>query len=266
MKPILIVGGGAAGLTVAKCLARRGRPFRILEQSRQRVDRGLGLWGRAQAVLHDLGLAKLLNRQALIPAAAYRSRNGVWLSHSSNTERNRQRVCTIRESSLLQALEAGLPADAVERGADVVTINQGTDGVTLTLADGRSIDGALVIGADGVHSTVRRVAFPGQTGAVNTGFVSHGGLLQPPSVGFFDRFFERKDGGSWPPLDLGERLAFETLGSGRRFALVPLSSGEAFWFATRPMATDHEAEGTDAVALRELRAAYDGWHAPVPAQ
>ena len=112
-RPVLIVGGGAAGLTLARCLANRGRAFLLFEQQHARPDRGLGLWGRAQGALRELGLQDLLDspgRARYIPAAAYRSRSGDWLSRCSDTPSNAARVVALRESHLLEALEAGLPA------------------------------------------------------------------------------------------------------------------------------------------------------------
>ena len=59
--PILIVGAGPAGLTLARSLARRGRAVRVFDAQCRRPERGLGLWGRAQAALRTLGHGDLLD-------------------------------------------------------------------------------------------------------------------------------------------------------------------------------------------------------------
>ena len=106
--------------------------------------------------------------------------------------------------------------------------------MSVRLEDGQTAEGSVVVGADGVGSTVRRLLWPGGAPAVDLGLVSAAGIAER---GF------------------GEALAFETLSGGSRFALVPLSDGACFWFATRP------ADSADASSLEE---AYAGWHAPIP--
>ena len=55
MRPLIIVGGGVAGLTLARSLTLRGVPTRVLEASRtRRVDRGLGIWGLPQGAAQQL--------------------------------------------------------------------------------------------------------------------------------------------------------------------------------------------------------------------
>ncbi len=55
---ILIVGAGAAGLTLAIDLARRGVAFRLIEKLDEpfRGSRGKGIQPRSQEVFEDLGL------------------------------------------------------------------------------------------------------------------------------------------------------------------------------------------------------------------
>lgn len=257
----MVVGAGVAGLTLARALTLGGRSVKVLERAVHRVDRGLGLWGRSHVALRQLGLDALLDCPATtmrIPAAAYRSVSGEWLSRCTEMPLNRERVTTLRESALLQELENRLPEGTVERGVEVIDVRQSASGIELGLADGRSIAGSVVVGADGVRSAIRRLAFPEAAEAIDTGFVSHGGLLLSPSPGALDAIF--------PPATADEEspLAFETLSAGRRFAMVPLAAGSGFWFATRPMALGSTNEHADATGLRTLRAAYEGWHSPIP--
>ncbi len=252
---VLVVGAGPAGLTLARSLARRGREVRVFERSVTRPDRGLGLWGKAQVALRQLGLGPLLDDASVthyIPPAGYRSRDGAWLSCSSRKQENRRRVATLLDSRLCAALEAGMPAGTVVRGAAVSGVDQRADGVRLSFEDGSAAEGELVVGADGVLSAVRRLAFPAAAGPVARGWVCHSAILPPPD-------------GRLPTYET-DPLAFETLSGGRRFAMVPLARGGAFWFATRRVAPADapRSHGTDGAAVGSLRAAYDGWHAPIP--
>ena len=232
--PVLIVGSGVAGLTLARTLSRSAVPFRLIAPPAARVDRGLGLWGRSQVALAEIGLSQLLETRAhRIPAAAYRSHSGTWLSRCSESPRNSRRVATLRESELLAALRNGLPPTSIVDGS-VAAVEDGPEGVSVRLEDGQTAEGSVVVGADGVGSTVRRLLWPGGAPAVDLGLVSASGIAE--------RGFD-------------EDLAFETLSGGSRFALVPLSDGACFWFATQP------ADSADASSLEE---AYAGWHAPIP--
>jgi FAD-dependent urate hydroxylase len=276
--PILIVGAGPAGLTLARSLALRGRACRVFDATTRRPERGLGLWGRAQAALRMLGHGPLLDNVDTTlgsPAAAYRGRNGEWLSASSDTDYNRRRVSTLRESLLLADLERELPAGTVQRGAELVAVedNGASSGtIGLRFADGSHADGSAVVGADGACSTVRQLAFGGAPcGAIDSGMYSFGGLLSPLAVANLVSSGGRTDSAKY---SRPTAHAFETLSRGRRFACVPLADGDAFWFATLSEAdlfksavavgVDLRNDGGGELVLKALREAYDGFHSPIP--
>ena len=228
---ILIAGAGPAGLTLASALHRRGCAVAVYERQRRRPDRGLGLWGRSQVVLRELGLANLLDDCHRIPAAAYRSRDGAWLSRSSDTPANRVAVATLRESALLASLEASLPQGTVRRGASLAAVREEEDGVAVQLEDGHVERGTVLVGADGVGSAVRRFAFGEPAGAlIDTAQVSVSGILSPTAIANLS-----DSGGRTDTHADSLAHAFETLSAGRRFAVVPLADGGAFWFATCPV-------------------------------
>ena len=60
----------------------------------------------------------------------------------------------------MKTLQDGLPPDAQEKllsNKKVTEVVSGPDGVKVTCADGTSYEGTLVVGADGAHSTVRKL-------------------------------------------------------------------------------------------------------------
>ena len=208
-----------------------------------------------------------------IPAAAYRSHGGQWLSRSSAAPHNTQRVCTLRESDLLAALADGLPTEQLRLGTECTAVEPATvnsaaeaGALRLHLSDGTHIDGATLVIADGAGSALRRTLFPttATQEADDTGLVSFSGILEERSL----------------PEGIAEPLAFETLSGGARFALVPLSRGGCFWFATlnrdtveRALAKAQHAalgragsagpENAPPGAIGAVRELFRGWHAPI---
>lgn len=70
------------------------------------------------------------------------------------------RLCSIMRSDLEKVLRDNLPRDVDLRfGASVSDVFHRDEGVTLTLVDGSELDADLLIGADGIHSTVRALVF-----------------------------------------------------------------------------------------------------------
>jgi 2-polyprenyl-6-methoxyphenol hydroxylase-like FAD-dependent oxidoreductase len=177
---VLICGAGAAGLTLALDLARRGVPFRLIE--RQDVpfhgSRGKGIQPRTLEAFEDLGIVDravalggpyppqrvhaadgshvetpLAAAQAVTPAEPYDT--PLMLPQYLTEQVMRGRL-----------LELG---QRVEFGLALTGLDQDADGVTVTLA-GRGGESCLraryVVGTDGGRSTVRHLldlGFPGKT-------------------------------------------------------------------------------------------------------
>jgi 2-polyprenyl-6-methoxyphenol hydroxylase-like FAD-dependent oxidoreductase len=68
-------------------------------------------------------------------------------------------VCILRPVLHGMLLEA-IGSDAVELGADAVTFEPSNDGVELIVRDGRTATGQILVGADGVGSTIRYALHP----------------------------------------------------------------------------------------------------------
>ena len=100
-------------------------------------------------------------------------------------------------------------------------------------AQGASLEGPLIIGADGVGSAVRDAVVPG---------------VAPRPAGY----------GAWRAVaQTGEKTpsrASETMGRGKRFGIAPLRGGRTYWFAV-PSRDD----GND-----ELEEEFADWHQPIP--
>jgi 2-polyprenyl-6-methoxyphenol hydroxylase-like FAD-dependent oxidoreductase len=123
-------------------------------------------------------------------------------------------------------------------------VSQDSDGAMVRCADGQQHRGAVVIGADGIHSTVRRmlgdaakVRYAGYT--CWRGSAALEGALLPAGC------------------------AIETWGRGARFGLAPMGSGRVYWYATT-----NALEGTDVgpgIQKLIVRDLFADWHEPIPA-
>lgn len=159
---VLIVGAGIAGLAAGVALARHGITADIVERAEEWRTAGAGMYLQVNAVraLDDLGLAEAVEkrgapvrRQSIFddrgrPLAAMDVK-AIWGS---------DRSLALHRADLHEVMRDAARAVPVRLGTTVTAL-EGFDPVRVTFSDGSTGDYDLVIGADGVHSTVRELAF-----------------------------------------------------------------------------------------------------------
>ncbi|KAL5561214.1 hypothetical protein UlMin_030961 [Ulmus minor] len=137
---IVIVGAGIAGLTTSLALHRLGVPSLVLESSDQLRVTGFALTVRSNGwkVLEALGIAHSLRQQ-------HWKLPGV------------QEIRRVRRKELLESFVNELPSSTIRFSSKVVCIEE-SDGYfkLLHLSDGTAIRTKVLIGCDGVNSTVAR--------------------------------------------------------------------------------------------------------------
>ena len=164
---VVIVGAGPTGLTLGIELARREVPFLLIERDvvPPATSRAIGLQTRTAEMLHILGIPQ----QSLQPSIQPRS---LCLEEGSRTlacitfdaaDSGGVALTVIDESDTERILQTRLEAlgGAVQRGAELLSFQIDDDGVTATLRDAsgeREVRSRYLVGADGAHSLVRRVA------------------------------------------------------------------------------------------------------------
>jgi 2-polyprenyl-6-methoxyphenol hydroxylase-like FAD-dependent oxidoreductase len=168
---VIVVGAGPTGLMLAGELAEAGVPVKILERRAEEsnLTRAFGVNARTLELLDMRGMADELVAQGF-PVPEVRPRYGrhqlrLGLRHP---ESRFPYLLIVQQASTEVLLERrvrrlGVP---IVRDAEVTDLRQDADGVTLTLAGGRSERADYVVGCDGAHSTVRRllaVGFSGRT-------------------------------------------------------------------------------------------------------
>ena len=160
---VLIVGGGIAGSALKRALGQRGIPAAIAERKPARTDGGLAinLPGNAVAAVNALGLGEdLLKLGRPVPRREYRNSKGRLLfavDEAAFWGPDRLPRCVRRADllTLLQGQDAALTAEP----SSVASLQPIESGVEVTFADGRKQAHGFVVGADGVHSTVRTGVF-----------------------------------------------------------------------------------------------------------
>ena len=163
---VIIVGGGPGGSTAAAFLGNKGRKVLLLDKEKWPRDKTCGdaISGKSISMLREMGLIEAVEKadHGEIEGITFSSTNGKVVSvplRKKDGEIGRGYVCRrfVYDNILFQ--NAKKYADAIE-GATVVSLLRESGGkvigVKATAVDGQEYDfhGKIIIGADGVNSTV----------------------------------------------------------------------------------------------------------------
>jgi 2-polyprenyl-6-methoxyphenol hydroxylase-like FAD-dependent oxidoreductase len=162
---LLVVGGGIAGFGLARALSLRGVSCALVERLPAPPGSGLGLNlpGNALRALAALGLAEeVVDRGMRIRRREYRNRTGRLLfavDEEGFWGQVGPSVC-LRRGDLLDVLRASIPEVTPRWGTSLVLAELVDEGVRVQLEPGLAETYDFVVGADGVHSAVRRALLP----------------------------------------------------------------------------------------------------------
>jgi 2-polyprenyl-6-methoxyphenol hydroxylase-like FAD-dependent oxidoreductase len=241
---ILIVGGGIAGLALARALRKQGFVPEIVERVASWSAGGTGLYIPANGVraLGRLGLAdKLLARAVRMSHQRILDHTGRRLAEIELAKFwNPVGPCVgIARGELHRILLEGSAGVAIRLGTTVTALNQEDDEVDVVFADGSTGKYALVVGADGIHSSIRQLVFgrprPRHLGQVSWRFlVDYSGAI-----------------GTWTAM-LGQRKAF---------LAMPVGPNRLYCYAD--LVTPATEDPTDRDLVRFL-SLFRGFAEPVP--
>jgi 2-polyprenyl-6-methoxyphenol hydroxylase-like FAD-dependent oxidoreductase len=163
---ILIVGAGIGGPTLAHWLSRTGHEPTLMERAPQPRSGGylVDFWGAGFDVAEKMGIVpELLENGYHMTEVREIDRSGRRIASVDPAELvglSGGRFVTIARSDLASAILSSLDGKVETIYGDTVTaMRDDGDRVQVDLHSGATRDFDLVIGADGLHSGVRRLAF-----------------------------------------------------------------------------------------------------------
>lgn len=253
---VAIVGAGIAGLTLAAELARVGTGFRIFEQAARlgEVGAGIQLAPNAVRLLHRLGLTDALRDVAVRPEAIELRRwdDGRVIARtalgSECEDRYSAPYYTVHRGDLHGALVEAVGAGTVELDRRCESVQETADGVRIDFAGGTAATAGLVVGADGIHSSVRK-----RLSADRPRYSGQG-------------IYRAVIPGEAVPAMRAEPKVVLWLGPRQHLVCYPVSSGEQLSVAATTPVVEWQPESWTAPASSgDLRSAYAGWHPDVQA-
>ncbi len=237
----LVVLGGIGGLAAGLALRRAGLEVRVLEAWPQlgEIGAGLSLWPNAIRALERLGVAEQV---AASGAPLKNDRVQTWdgkLLNGGLVDLQRRfgtpGYC-VRRADLLRALRDALGEDAIETGARVTGVELAGGRAGVRMAGGERTEGDFLVGADGLHSVVRRELLGDE--ARYLGAIAWRGLA-----------------------DLSLPAGGLAVGHGAHAGWLPVGGGQTYWFCC--------ANGPAGMRVSDVRTEllerFGRWWDPVPA-
>jgi 2-polyprenyl-6-methoxyphenol hydroxylase-like FAD-dependent oxidoreductase len=241
---ILIVGAGIAGLAVGRALLRNGFRPEIIERAESWPTGGTGLYipGNGVAALTELDLAdEVLTRAVRVTHQRILDHRGRQLAEIELSKfwKPAGPCVGIARDQLYHILLKGAEGATIRLDTTVRALSQDANEVHVVFADGSSSAYDFVVGADGIHSSVRQMVF---------------GALRPRYLGQVSWRFVVDDSGAadgWTAM----------LGRKRAFLRVPIGPTRLYCYADLVTRAGEEPTHRD---LDRFRALFADFAEPVP--
>jgi 2-polyprenyl-6-methoxyphenol hydroxylase-like FAD-dependent oxidoreductase len=236
---VLIVGGGIAGLAAARALIAEGFDAEIVERAASWQVRGAGLYmpGNGVRALTALGLGReVLDRAVHLSHQQLLDHTGRPLA-AIELARVWSRVgpCVgITRRELQRILRDGCATVPIRPGTTVTSLRAAEHDCDVTFSDGSRAAYDLVVGADGIHSSVRHMVF---------------GPLQPRRLGQVSWRFLAADG-------RGTRAWTAMLGRRRAFLALPVEDHRVYCYADLVTPGTEDPIAGDPAGLRTIFKAF----------
>lgn len=181
---VLISGGGIAGPALALFLKRAGITSTVFEAYpyTKDVGGGLNIGSNGMDVLAQLDLADKL-REKTTPALKniFRNQRGTVLSKFSYGDPAvfGQPALSMKRATIFEMMAEEMKKENIDIQYEkkIVSVEEANAGVRVNFADGKSATGDILVGADGIHSVVRKHILPDGPEPGYVGIVALGGFV-----------------------------------------------------------------------------------------
>lgn len=214
-EPVIIIGGGIGGLTLANALAHMNIPFDLYEQASELTEVGAGI-GLSQAPLRILDKTGLGD-----PVRMY----GAGIRHVFMPDKNlkirgkipvtTEAVC-IHRARLIDILKSKLPEEHIHLSRKVTGITASENSTVITFENGDIITNGSTVAADGIDSIIRQTIFP----EIKIRYINQTiwrGISEMPLPHPFQHSF------------------LEIWDEGLRFLAIPIDDRQTLWLGVQPV-------------------------------
>jgi 2-polyprenyl-6-methoxyphenol hydroxylase-like FAD-dependent oxidoreductase len=164
MRPVLVIGAGIGGLTTALSLRNAGVDAEVYEAAPAlagiQVGYGIHLWSNAMKAIRSLGLADAVRaRSERFERMHFETVGGRTLIDWPLGEAEEvlgDPIVGIVRSELHSVLAEAVGDGSIRFGASLASYEQDEEGVMARFSDGSEARGSVLVGADGIRSTVRQ--------------------------------------------------------------------------------------------------------------
>jgi salicylate hydroxylase len=249
---IAVIGAGIGGLTAALSLRRAGFDVEVYEQAPEltEVGGGINMGPNAARILYRLGLGAGLERDAVRPIGMHQRR---WDDGRTLQKAGINPQCealygaphlTVHRADLLAIIAGGFPTERIHLGHRLVGLEDKGDHTEAWFENGARVRPDVLVGADGIHSTVREALF-GAEEPQFAGCVAYRGLVPSDRVAGLE--LERGNQ-SW--LGPGAHLVHYFVSGGRLLNFVGWTEHDTW----------NREDWTDRATIARALAAFEGWH------
>lgn len=243
---ITIIGAGIGGLTTAIALKQKGFEVEVFEAASvfKKAGSGINLAINAMQIYQQLGLYdEILEAGNYTNSMVISNKNLKVLSNINLKDfevKFGAKTVAIHRAVLHEILLKNLKNTPVHLGKKLKFLQQSSENIELTFEDGSTHNTKVLIGADGIHSVVRKAIFD-NTQIRSAKQICWRGITKSKAA-----------------VDFQTALN-ELWGKGKRFGFVPINKDEVYWYALANFKKDYrtEFEGVDLIHL------FSGFHPTV---